>query len=59
MFANGLDAISPTEIPVHPIDMTEVYDIKDGGALCKGLFISNTDKRLREYLPGYAASTVP
>ena len=54
-----MDAISPTEIPVHPIDMTEVYDIKDGEALCKGLFISNTDKRLREYLPEYAALTVP
>ena len=34
--------------PIHPIDMTEVYEIQDGEAQCQGLFQSNTDTYLRE-----------
>ncbi|PIL29044.1 hypothetical protein GSI_09092 [Ganoderma sinense ZZ0214-1] len=32
--------------PIHPIDMTEVYDVQDGTPLCKGLFRNNVDKRI-------------
>ncbi|KAI0752711.1 aspartic peptidase domain-containing protein [Daedaleopsis nitida] len=32
--------------PIHPIDMTEVYGMRDGQPLCKSLFVSNTDRDL-------------
>ncbi|KAL1948469.1 hypothetical protein VTO73DRAFT_12544 [Trametes versicolor] len=31
---------------IHPLDMTEVYDIQDGIALCSSLFQPNTDPRI-------------
>ncbi|KAI0634242.1 acid protease [Trametes polyzona] len=32
--------------PIHPIDMTEVYEIRHGVVLCKGLLQPNTDPRI-------------
>ncbi|KAI1786884.1 acid protease [Ganoderma leucocontextum] len=40
--------IANATFPIHPIDMTEVYDydIQDGIPLCRGLFRNNVDKRI-------------
>ncbi|OJT14048.1 hypothetical protein TRAPUB_9405 [Trametes pubescens] len=32
--------------PIHPLDMIEVYDVRDGTALCRSLFQPNTDPRI-------------
>ncbi|KAI0649941.1 aspartic peptidase domain-containing protein [Trametes meyenii] len=32
--------------PIHPIDMTEVYDIRDGKALCRSLIQPNSDLQI-------------
>ncbi|KAI0672319.1 aspartic peptidase domain-containing protein [Trametes maxima] len=32
--------------PIHPIDMTEVYDIRDGKALCRSLIQPNSDPQI-------------
>ncbi|EIW53369.1 acid protease [Trametes versicolor FP-101664 SS1] len=32
--------------PIHPLDMTEVYDVQEGTVLCRSLFQPNTDPRI-------------
>ncbi|KAH9854587.1 acid protease [Lenzites betulinus] len=32
--------------PIHPLDMTEPYDVQDGKAVCRSLILSNTDTRI-------------
>lgn len=42
---------SDVAYPIHPLDMTEVYDVQEGTVLCRSLFQPNTDPRIRMYPP--------